>query len=553
MNHHRPVFGEDLGLPICIAPSQLEHLSLPCSHPSSLIPHPLCIPNPHHCHNIGAIPHHACSRIIISITNMWKQIEPTAPHLTYLLLGFFVLIYATFSLYLRNHLHLSEPPLATLFGIACGPYGLRALTFSLTDTAMQELTRCILAIQCFTIGVELPRRYLSRHWRSLALLLGPVMAVGWLVCAALVHAMFPVSVPAALVVAACLTPTDPVLAASVLGESRFSARVPPRLRHLLAAESGSNDGTSFPFLYVGLSALTRATFGASVKKWVFITILWQCGLGILIGLVIGAAANRILRFAYARDLVGNASYLVFYLLLALFGTGVASTLGLDDFLLAFSAGLAFSRDGWFPAKTAENVLPTVVDLQLNSIMFVLFGAAIPWTDFRDSGFPGLTVGKLFALLALILVFRRLPIVLLLKPTIPDIKTWREALFAGHFGPIGVGALFLSIEARAQLETDTSLPLPYPPPRDTLDHPRVVAMIWPVICFIVLGSVVVHGLSPLAISLVSQLQKQRSGRMERQPLIAASAQTDVFDSMVWGEEEENAEEAPEGPGLGDGHL
>ena len=386
------------------------------------------------------------------------------------------------------------------------------------------------------------------------------MAFGWIICALFIWALFPVTVPAALVVAACLTPTDPVLAASVLGESRFSSRVPTRLRNMLSAESGSNDGTAFPFIYIGLSILTRATFAASLKKWLLITIFWQCGFGIFLGLIIGHASNRILRFAYSRHLVANASYLVFYLLLAVFCVGVASTLGLDDFLLAFSAGLSFSHDGWFPAKTAENVLPTVIDLQLNSSLFVYFGASIPWDEFVDSGFPGLTVGSLFALLALILLLRRLPIVLALKPLIPDIKTWQEALFAGHFGPIGVGALFLSIEARAQLETDTSTPLPHPPmhPPGTphrLDHARVVAMIWPVICFVVLGSTIVHGMSPLVINIASQLQKERSGSIERQPLIGGSERSERFEGMIWDDEEDGAGETPEGPGLGvgDGHL
>ena len=494
---------------------------------------------------------------------MWKQIEPTGPHLTYLILGAFLLTYATFSLYIRNHLYLSEPPLATVFGIIFGPKCLGALSpvkWNLGDDVMQEFTRVVLSVQCFTIGVELPKRYWRRHWKSTAMLLGPVMAFGWLICALFIWALFPVSVPAALVVAACLTPTDPVLSASVLSESNFSSRVPTRLRQMLSAESGSNDGTSFPFIYIGLSILTRATFGAALKKWLLITILWQCAFGILLGLLIGHALNRILRFAYARDLVANASYLVFYLLLAVFCIGVASTLGVDDFLLAFSAGLAFSHDGWFPAKTAENVLPTVIDLQLNSSMFVYFGASIPWDEFISANFPGLTVGKLFALLVLVLALRRLPIVLALKPFIPDIKTWREALFAGHFGPMGVGALFLAIEARAQLETDTSLPLPKPPGHSLetphrLDHPRVVAMIWPVICFVVLGSTIVHGLSPLVISIVSQLQRERSGSMEQQPLIGGSERSERFEGMVWDEEEDDAGEAPEGPGLeiGDGHL
>jgi NhaP-type Na+/H+ or K+/H+ antiporter len=53
-----------------------------------------------------------------------------------------------------------------------------------------------------------------------------------------------------------------------------------------------------------------------------------------------------------------------------------------------------------------------------------------------------------------------------------IKTWREALFAGHFGPIGVGAIFAAILARAELENDTTQPLPENVPRvkTAIDEP-----------------------------------------------------------------------------------
>jgi hypothetical protein len=47
----------------------------------------------------------------------WSQLEPTGPHLTYVFLTSFLMLYALFSLMIRNRLHLSEPPLATLFGI----------------------------------------------------------------------------------------------------------------------------------------------------------------------------------------------------------------------------------------------------------------------------------------------------------------------------------------------------------------------------------------------------------------------------------------------------
>jgi NhaP-type Na+/H+ or K+/H+ antiporter len=395
-----------------------------------------------------------------------------------------------------------------------------------------------LGVQCLAVGVQLPRHYISKHYSSLLILLGPVMAYGWLVCAFFLHLFLHVGYPTGLVIAACLTPTDPVLAASVLSNSQFSDRVPARIRHLLTAESGCNDGVSFPFLYLGLSMLLRATYGATLKKWFLITILWQCVFGTLVGTVIGHAFNRLLRWSDARSMVGRPSYLVFYLLLAMFSIGVASTLGIDDFLVAFSAGAAFSWDGWFASKTASSNFASIVDLVLNSAMFVYFGSIIPWDDFHLS-WPDsptqvlITPWRLVALLVLILLFRRIPAVLALKPFTRDIRTWPEAIFCGHFGPMGVGALFLAIEARAQLETDTSEPLPHPPPPGELSgrNQRAVAMIWPIICFIVLGSTMVHGLSTLAVS-VSLHVKRPEG--ERAPLIGA--ETEGLEGMVHSESE-----------------
>jgi NhaP-type Na+/H+ or K+/H+ antiporter len=212
------------------------------------------------------------------------------------------------------------------------------------------------------------------------MLLGPVMSFGWLVCAAFVKFLFHTDFPTALVVSACLTPTDPVLAASILSNSQFSDRVPKRIKDMLSAESGCNDGISFPFLYVGLSILTNASAGGAVKDWFLITILWQCVFGTFVGVVIGTTFNRILRYSTRREFIDDASITVFYLLLAILCVGIGSTLGTDDFLLAFGAGYGFARDGWFSKKTHGVHLPKIADLLLNSAMFVYLGTIVPCTS-----------------------------------------------------------------------------------------------------------------------------------------------------------------------------
>jgi hypothetical protein len=96
---------------------------------------------------------------------------------------------------------------------------------------------------------------------------------------------------------------------------------------------------------------------------------------------------------------------------------------------------------------------------------------------------------------LVIFFRRIPIMLVLKPIIPDVKTWREALFAGHFGPIGVGAIFAAILARAELEHDNTQPLAENElPEPGTSNYYIVRLIWPITTFMVISSILVHGSS-----------------------------------------------------------
>lgn len=458
-----------------------------------------------------------------------KHLELSPAHFTYLIVTGFLIIYALFSHFIRNRLHLSEPPLATLVGIAFGPKGVGVLDpqgWGLEDNVTQEATRVIVGVQVFTAGIELPKGYFRRHWKSVGMMLGPVMTFSWLVTAGLITLMIQVPFKTSLVISACLAPTDPVLAASVLAESRFSRRIPKRLRNMLSAESASNDGVSFPFLYAGLYAILEKSPDLAIREWFLSTILWQCVLGTLIGLVIGYCSNRALRFSDKNNYIAFPSFFVFYFLLAVFSIGVSSLIDVDDFLVAFGAGIGFANDGWFANKTHKTHLPDTIDLLLNSAMFVYFGAIIPWAQLTSASTEAsLGPGRLVGLLALIIFFRRIPVVLALKRWIPDIKTYREALFCGHFGPMGLGALFLVIEARAELENSNSLPDGHPP--DHSPYKAAIDVIWPVVCSIILGSTMIHGLSVVTISVASHYSK---GQGERAPLLGA--ETDHLDGMIY---------------------
>jgi NhaP-type Na+/H+ or K+/H+ antiporter len=239
---------------------------------------------------------------------------------------------------------------AVLYGAILGPQALNIITprqWGMNDEILQEVTRIIVGVQCFAVGIELPKHYFRRHWPSVLYFLGPIMTFSWAITALFAYFIFQTNFPTALIIGACLAPTDPVLAASVLSKSRFSQRVPKRLKHLLSAESACNDGISFPFLYIGLVALKFSSPGEAIKEWFLITVLWQCVFGIIMGLIIGNCANRLLRFSDQRGYITKPSFIVFYLLLAILCVGIGSILGSDDFLVAFGAGVGFAHDGWF--------------------------------------------------------------------------------------------------------------------------------------------------------------------------------------------------------------
>nr|O42701.1 RecName: Full=Na(+)/H(+) antiporter 2 [Zygosaccharomyces rouxii]BAA24268.1 Zsod22p [Zygosaccharomyces rouxii] len=435
----------------------------------------------------------------------WSQLEVTKAHVAYSCVGIFSSIFSLVSLFVKEQLYIGESMVASIFGLIVGPHCLNwfnPLSWGNTDSITLEISRILLCLQVFAVSVELPRKYMLKHWVSVTMLLVPVMTSGWLVIALFVWILVPgLNFPASLLMGACITATDPVLAQSVVSGT-FAQKVPGHLRNLLSCESGCNDGLAIPFVFLSLDLLLYPGRGGQiVKDWICVTILWECIFGSILGCIIGYCGRKAIRFAEGRHIIDRESFLAFYLILALTCAGFGSMLGVDDLLVSFFAGTAFAWDGWFAAKTHESNVSNVIDVLLNYAYFVYLGSILPWKDFNNPDI-GLDVWRLILLSLVVIFLRRIPAVLSLKPLIPDIKSWREAMFIGHFGPIGVGAVFAAITSKSQLEshlTNEETPLKDTPGRGS-KHWQVMACIWPITCFSIMTSVIVHGSSVAVIML-----------------------------------------------------
>ena len=107
-----------------------------------------------------------------------------------------------------------------------------------SDEITLEVMRVVLAIGLFAIGVELPRSYMADHAKSLLAMVVPTMAIGWVIVAGvysfvrmysrwkihcspgLLRLLFPqLDFISCLAISACLTPTDPIICAAIVGKS----------------------------------------------------------------------------------------------------------------------------------------------------------------------------------------------------------------------------------------------------------------------------------------------------------------------------------------------
>lgn len=219
-----------------------------------------------------------------------------------------------------------------------------------------------------------------------------------------------------------------------------------------------------------------------------------------------------MKFCQRHDLIDRHSYVAQYVSLAMLTVGTCTLLGVDDLLASFACGTTFAWDGFFNRQTEESVFSSVIDLLFNIAAFVFVGAWMPFNKFNDAALT-LSVWRLIVVAILVLLLKRLPIMVLLHKWIPDVKSLREAVFSGHFGPIGVGAsafpffphlphtddfhiggVFISTLA-AQILQDAENSGKLNP------HAQLLAQtIQPIVAFMVLCSIVIHGLSIPSFSL-----------------------------------------------------
>ncbi|EAU37610.1 conserved hypothetical protein [Aspergillus terreus NIH2624] len=420
-------------------------------------------------------------------------------------LGGFISVFGLVSYLFKERFYLSEALISLLAGIVFSPHAanfIRPQEYALnSDKNLEEITlyftRLVLGVQLVLAGVQLPKRYLQLEWKSLSLLLGPGMAAMWLCSSLIIWALVPnFQFLHALVVGACVTPTDPVLSNSIVKGKFADKNVPRPLQRIIVAESGANDGLGYPFLFFGLYLLQYTGMGGAgydggagkaIGLWFYETWVYTVILSVVYGATVGWISREMLHWAEEKRYVDRESFLVFAIALALFILGTCGMIGTDDLLACFVAGNVFTQDDWFRLETMDDSLQPTIDMLLNLAVFMWFGAVCPWSAFLHNEI--IPIYRLIFVGVLILLVRRMPIILAMHKYIPQIENLYHAAFVGFFGPIGVGAIFYLSVTREFLRTIT-----VEGGQTREDARRVSEAVDVIVWFLVICSIVVHGLS-----------------------------------------------------------
>lgn len=350
-----------------------------------------------------------------------------------------------------------------------------------------QVTRLVIAVQVLFTGITLPEKYVWKRWKDLSTLLILVMTTAWFITALLVWGLVKnLTFLEALCISSCVTPTDPVLANSITSGRFAEEHVDEHVRQIILAESGANDGLGFPFLYLAVLLLARThvdygeTVGQEIWRWFYGIVVYDILLSCVYGALLGFIARKVLRWAAERNLIDMSNFFSYGFGLAIFTVGTAGLFGTDDILACFVAGNSFTWDDWFRLSSEEHDFQEILDMLLNAAIFMYIGMIIPWHDYSDEAI-GLSGWRVVVLGIMVILLRRLPWVMALYKAIPVLRSFKESIFVGWFGPIGVGAVYyIEVALRAV------------PDDDTRNHLRRV--VTPVVLFCVFSSVLTHGIT-----------------------------------------------------------
>lgn len=367
--------------------------------------------------------------------------------------------------------------------------GLKGLNVEEHLTLVEHATELCVIVALMGVGLALDRPLSWRGWSSTWRLLGVGMPLFIAFAALLAWGIMGVPVAAAVLLAAVMAPTDPVLASEVqVGEPTDDPHSEDEVRFALSSEAGLNDGLAFPFVNAAILMLTAgvAQWGPG---WIAWELLGMVAIGTAVGWVIGQGLARLAFRAPSTSLSFAATAEALVALSAVFlAYGVAELAGGYGFLAVFAAAVSFRacERGHDYHRVLHEFVGQIERLLTLGLLLV-FGYAI------GSGLlSALTPAAAGWALLAVLVIRPLTGWIAMRGSAVKPAERRSIAF---FGVRGIGSFYYLAFALGSASFATP------------------SLLWATVAFAVLVSVLVHGVTA---SAVLRTLDRRAGRATSDP-------------------------------------
>ncbi len=232
-------------------------------------------------------------------------------------------------------------------------------------------------IALFGTGIRIDRIAGRGLWTPTVRLLAIAMPL-CMIAVAGIATLTGLALGSAILLAAVLAPTDPVLAADVQVGAPLKGREHP-VRFALTAEAGLNDGLAFPFVYL---AIIVATAGLDLSAWGWEWLGFYLVYKIAVGALAGAAAGWLLGralFSFPRhNPLAETGSGVIAMAGVLFTYGMTELFEGYGFIAAFVMGAVLRRqEREHEFHVRLHSFSEALEHAFTAILLVLLGGAIP--------------------------------------------------------------------------------------------------------------------------------------------------------------------------------
>lgn len=394
---------------------------------------------------------------------------------------------------LLKHQPLSFPIVYVLLGVAlfAAIPGAPVLDPIGNSYVTERLTELVVIISLMGAGLKIDREFTLSGWSATWRLLGIALPITAGLMAVLAWGVLGLLPATAILLGAVVAPTDPVLASGIesgaplteLEEERDPTHEWGTIRFSLTSEAGFNDGLAFP-----LTNLAIVVAGASMSEtawfvdWLLVDVFYKIIAGIVLGYVVGQGVAHFLFRLPGRETVADMMKEeeeimagVEALSTTFIAYGLTEQLGGYGFIAVFVASLTLRTFEWEHDYYVElHDFAVLVERVLMATVLVLFGGAI----FQGLLAP-LTVLHGAVGLVLLLVIR--PVAGILSFVGTD-APWSERAVVAFFGIRGIGSFYYLSHALAESSFQE------------IELLIAAGELWAFVGFVVLVSIVLHGIS-----------------------------------------------------------